>query len=283
MSAMIIDGKAIAAAIREEAKAKAESLKARGIIPSLSVILVGDDPASQIYVRNKGRACDSAGIVSNIIRMPADTSQRALMEQITALNGDATVSGILVQLPLPAHLDEAMALELIDPRKDVDGLHPMNAGYMALGMPGIVSCTPKGCIELLKRSGIKIAGANAVVVGRSNIVGKPMAMLLLKEHATMTICHSRTADLGQITRQADILVVAAGRQALITEGMVKPGAAVLDVGTNRGQDGKLRGDVDFEGVSRVAGWITPVPRGVGPMTIAMLLMNTLEAAGSQGV
>jgi len=282
MSAILIDGKAIAATIRQEANVRAESLKAQGITPALTVILVGDDPASQIYVRNKQRACDQVGIHSEVIRLPADTAQQTLMDQVAALNDDTSISGILVQLPLPPHLDESAALMLIDPRKDVDGLHPMNAGYTMSGLPGMVSCTPMGCIELLKRSGIQISGSHAVVVGRSNIVGKPMAMLLLKEHATVTVCHSRTGDLGEITRQADILVVAAGRAGLITADMVKPGAAVLDVGTNRGEDGKLRGDVDFAGVSQVAGWITPVPRGVGPMTIAMLLMNTLEAAQRQG-
>lgn len=277
MSAQIIDGKAVADALRGELARRAEELKKRGVEPALAVILVGDDPASQVYVRNKEKACKKAGIRSIMKRLPADTSQEALEREVTALNEDASVHGILVQLPLPKHLNEQRVLDLIDPRKDVDGFHPVNSGRLLNGQPGFVPCTPKGALYLIERTGTNIAGKHAVVVGRSNIVGKPMALLLLQKHATVTICHSRTQDLGSITRQADILVVAVGRPNFVTGDMIKPGAVVIDVGINRLEDG-LTGDVDFASAQEVAGAITPVPGGVGPMTIAMLLSNTLDAA-----
>ena len=245
--------------------------------PGLSVILVGDDPASQIYVRNKGIGCEKTGMHSVTIRMPEDTTQQALEDQIRALNADPAIHGILVQLPLPPHLDEAAALAAIVPEKDVDGFHVHNAGRLLCGLPGVVACTPKGAMEMIRRTGVDLTGKEAVVVGRSNIVGKPMAMLLLQANCTVTMCHSRTSDLASHTRRADILVAAVGRPGFITADMVKPGAIVIDVGINR-VDGKVVGDVDFEHVKDVAGWITPVPGGVGRMTITMLLQNTLEAA-----
>ena len=277
MSAQIIDGKAVAEALRGRLAQRAEQLRQRGVEPTLAVILVGEDPASQVYVRNKERACKKAGIRSILRRLAADTAQEALEREVTALNEDAGVHGILVQLPLPKHLDEQRVLDLIDPRKDVDGFHPVNSGRLMNGQPGFVPCTPKGALHLIEQTGTEIAGKHAVVVGRSNIVGKPMALLLLQKHATVTICHSRTRDLASVTRQADILVVAVGRANFITGDMVKPGAIVIDVGINRLEDG-LTGDVDFESALEVAGAITPVPGGVGPMTIAMLLSNTLDAA-----
>lgn len=245
--------------------------------PGLAVILVGEDPASQIYVRNKGIACEKAGFYSVTIRMPAETSQEDLEAQIRQLNADDRIHGILVQLPLPRHLDEASALATIVPEKDVDGFHVVNAGKLMNGLNGVVACTPKGAMEMIRRTGVDLRGKEAVVVGRSNIVGKPMAMLLLASDCTVTVCHSRTADLAEHTRRADILVAAVGRAGLITADMVKPGAIVIDVGINRVND-KVVGDVDYDGVSEVASWITPVPGGVGRMTITMLLENTLQAA-----
>ncbi|CAG5089951.1 Bifunctional protein FolD 2 [Thermobacillus xylanilyticus] len=278
MAASIIDGKQIASAIREEIRAETEALKARGIVPGLAVVLVGDDPASKVYVGNKEKACQAMGFHSEVHRLPAETPQDDLLALIERLNGDPAIHGILVQLPLPKHIDEKAVIDAIRVDKDVDGFHPVSTGNLMIGDDSLLPCTPAGCIELLKRTGIEIAGKHAVVIGRSNIVGKPAAMLLLREHATVTICHSRTANLEEIARQADILVVAIGKPKAIDARYVKPGAVVLDVGVNRLPDGKLAGDVDFESASEVAGWITPVPGGVGPMTITMLLRNTLTAA-----
>ncbi len=278
MAATLIDGKTIAREIREGLKARCAALAARGVTPGLAVVLVGEDAASQIYVRNKERACKATGIRSVAVRLPADTTQEALEDKIRALNDDATVDGILVQLPLPAGLDERRVLALIRPEKDVDGFHVQSMGALVTGAAGFLSCTPKGCLELIRRTGVPLAGKEAVVVGRSNIVGKPMALLLLRENATVTVCHSRTADLAAHTRRADILVAAVGRPGMITGDMIKPGAVVIDVGINRLEDGRVVGDVDFASAEPVAGFLTPVPGGVGPMTIAMLLENTLESA-----
>ena len=277
MAAQLLDGKAMSEELRADIARKVAALKEQGVTPGLAVILVGDDPASQIYVRNKGIGCEKTGMHSVTIRMPEDTTQQALEEQIRALNADPAIHGILVQLPLPPHLDEAAALAAIVPEKDVDGFHVHNAGRLLCGLPGVVACTPKGAMEMIRRTGVSLSGKEAVVVGRSNIVGKPMAMLLLQANCTVTMCHSRTADLASHTRRADILVAAVGRPGFITADMVKPGAIVIDVGINR-VDGRVVGDVDFERVKDVAGWITPVPGGVGRMTITMLLQNTLEAA-----
>ena len=277
MAAQLLDGKAMSEELRAEIARRVAALKERGVTPGLAVILVGDDPASQIYVRNKGIGCEKTGMHSVTIRMPEDTTQQALEEQIRALNADPAIHGILVQLPLPPHLDEAAALAAIAPEKDVDGFHVQNAGRLLCGLPGVVACTPKGAMEMIRRTGVSLSGKEAVVVGRSNIVGKPMAMLLLQANCTVTMCHSRTADLASHTRRADILVAAVGKPGFITADMVKPGAIVIDVGINR-VDGRVVGDVDFERVKDVAGWITPVPGGVGRMTITMLLQNTLEAA-----
>jgi len=274
----LIDGKATGLEIRAEIKARCEALKAKGVQPGLAVVLVGEDPASHIYVRNKERGCEQAGIRSFAVRLPADTDQATLEAEIERLNADPEVDGILVQLPLPKGLDEQRIISLISPGKDVDGFHVQSMGALMIGSKGFVPCTPKGCMELIKRTGISVSGKEAVVVGRSNIVGKPMAMLLLAESATVTVCHSRTKDLGEHTRRADILIAAVGRPEMITADMVKPGAVVIDVGINRLPSGKVVGDVDFEGVEKVASYITPVPGGVGPMTIAMLLLNTLESA-----
>lgn len=277
MTATLIDGRAVAKAFKEEVAQRAQAMIAQGVTPHLAVVLVGEDPASQVYVRNKENGCKKAGIRSTVIRLEENCTQEALEETVRRLNADESVDGILVQLPLPRHLDEASVLRLIDPDKDVDGFHAMNSGRLMNGQPGFVPCTPLGVMELLRHYGIDPAGKRAVVIGRSNIVGKPMAMLLLAANATVTICHSRTQNLAEITRQADILVAAVGRANFVTADMVKPGAAVIDVGINR-VDGKLVGDVDFDAVSQVAGYITPVPGGVGQITIAMLLANTLEAA-----
>ena len=277
MAAQLLDGKAMSEELRADIARKVAALNERGVTPGLAVILVGDDPASQIYVRNKGIGCEKTGMHSVTIRMPEDTTQQALEEQIRALNADPAIHGILVQLPLPPHLDEAAALAAIAPEKDVDGFHVQNAGRLLCGLPGVVACTPKGAMEMIRRTGVSLSGKEAVVVGRSNIVGKPMAMLLLQANCTVTMCHSRTADLASHTRRADILVAAVGKPGFITADMVKPGAIVIDVGINR-VDGRVVGDVDFEHVKDVAGWITPVPGGVGRMTITMLLQNTLEAA-----
>lgn len=281
MAAQILDGKVMSETLRAEIALRVEALKARGITPGLAVILVGEDPASQIYVRNKGIACEKAGMYSLTIRLPEDTDQAALESRIRELNEDARIHGILVQLPLPAHLDEAAALAAITPEKDVDGFHIQNAGRLLNGLPGVVACTPKGALAMIRRTGIDLRGKEAVVVGRSNIVGKPMAMLLLQQDCTVTMCHSRTKDLAAHTRRADVLVAAVGKARFITADMVKPGAVVIDVGINR-VDGKVVGDVDFDAVKDVAGWITPVPGGVGRMTIAMLLENTVEAAERAG-
>ena len=281
MAATLIDGRAVAKALKEEIAQRTQAMIAQGVTPHLAVVLVGEDPASQVYVRNKENGCIKAGIRSTVIRLEEDCTQQELEETVKRLNADASVDGILVQLPLPKHLNEASVLRLIDPDKDVDGFHAMNSGRLMNGQPGFVPCTPLGVMKLLEAYGIDPAGKHAVVIGRSNIVGKPMAMLLLRANATVTICHSRTQNLADITRQADILVAAVGRANFVTADMVKPGAAVIDVGINR-VDGRLVGDVDFDAVSGVAGCITPVPGGVGQMTIAMLLANTLDAAAKRG-
>ncbi len=278
MSAQILDGKIISESLRADIAQRVAALKERGITPGLAVILVGEDPASQIYVRNKGVGCEQVGIHSVTIRLPENTSQEELENHIRALNADEKIHGILVQLPLPRHLDEAAALAVIVPEKDVDGFHVQNAGRLMNGLPGVVACTPKGALEMIRRTGMNLSGKEAVVVGRSNIVGKPMAMLLLQENCTVTVCHSRTADLASHTRRADVLVAAVGKAKFITADMVKPGAVVIDVGINRLENGKVVGDVDFDAVKDVAAWITPVPGGVGRMTITMLLENTVEAA-----
>lgn len=277
MAAQLLDGKAMSAELREELALRVQRLKEKGVTPGLAVILVGDDPASQIYVKNKELGCQQVSIHSVTIRLPETASQAELEAQIDKLNADASIHGILVQLPLPQGLDEAAALARILPEKDVDGFHLLNAGKLFTGQQGVVACTPKGAMEMLHRTGIDLSGKEAVVVGRSNIVGKPMAMLLLQENATVTICHSRTANLAEHTRRADVLVAAVGKPRFITADMVKPGAIVIDVGINR-VDGKVVGDVDFDAVREVASWITPVPGGVGRMTITMLLANTIEAA-----
>ena len=277
MSAQILDGKAMSAEIREKIAARVKTLKQRGTTPGLAVILVGNDPASEIYVRNKEKGCEETGMLSRTIRMDGETTQAELEEKIAELNSDPSIHGILVQLPLPAHLDEQAALAKILPDKDVDGFHLINAGHLMTNTKGVVPCTPKGALYMIRSAGISLEGKEAVVIGRSNIVGKPMAMLLLQENCTVTICHSRTKNLAAHTRRADILVAAVGKPCFVTADMVKPGAVVIDVGINR-TDGKVCGDVDFEAVKEVAGWITPVPGGVGKMTIAMLLANTLDAA-----
>lgn len=282
MSAKIIDGKAISNQIREELKQEVQALKERGVTPGLAVILVGDDPASQTYVRNKERACQQVGFYSRVLRLSGETTQAELLREIEKINNDGAIHGLLVQLPLPKHIDEAAVIQAIAPEKDVDGFHPINVGLLLTGGEGPISCTPKGCIELLKRAGVPLAGRRAVIVGRSNIVGKPMAVLLLRENCTVTICHSKTVDLPAVTREADILVVAIGRAKFVTGEMIKPGAAVIDVGMDRDEAGKLCGDVDFAAAAEAAGYITPVPGGVGPMTITMLLQNTLEAAKRHG-
>ena len=277
MAAQLLDGKTMSNELREKLALRVENLKARGVTPGLAVILVGEDPASQIYVKNKGLGCAQVGMHSVTIRLPETTTQQELETQIDQLNGDASIHGILVQLPLPAGLDEAAALARIAPEKDVDGFHVVNAGKLFTGQKGVVACTPKGAMEMIRRTGIDLSGKEAVVVGRSNIVGKPMAMLLLQQNATVTMCHSRTQHLAEHTRRADVLVAAVGKPRFITADMVKPGAIVIDVGINR-VDGKVVGDVDFDAVKEVASWITPVPGGVGRMTITMLLENTVEAA-----
>jgi methylenetetrahydrofolate dehydrogenase (NADP+)/methenyltetrahydrofolate cyclohydrolase len=278
MTASLINGKEIAKKMREEMKREAAELSQTGIRPGLSVILVGEDPASQAYVRNKAKACEEVGFHSEIIRMPASTSQDMLIRKIDELNENPNIHGILVQLPLPKPLNEDLVIGRIHPDKDVDGFHPYNIGNLVIGHDAFVPCTPLGVMELIRRTGVSVAGKHAVVVGRSNIVGKPMALLLLREHATVTICHSRTENLADITKQADILIAAVGRPLMLDERHVKPGAIVIDVGINRNEEGKLVGDVNRERVMDTAGYITPVPGGVGPMTIAMLLQNTLKSA-----
>ena len=277
MAAEVLDGKKMSESLRKEIAERVARLKEQGVTPGLAVILVGNDPASEIYVRNKGNGCAETGMYSRTISMPEETSQEELEAAIDALNADDAIHGILVQLPLPKHLDEQAALAKILPEKDVDGFHLINAGHMLTGTDGVVACTPRGALYMIKSTGLNLSGMEAVVIGRSNIVGKPMAMLLMRENCTVTICHSRTKDLAEHTRRADILVAAVGKAGFVTADMVKPGAVVIDVGINR-VDGKVRGDVDFDAVKEVAGWITPVPGGVGKMTITMLLMNTVEAA-----
>lgn len=278
MTAQRIDGLALSAQIRLEVAQRTQACTAAGHQPGLAVILVGDSPASQVYVRNKIKACEQIGIHSVLEQYPADLSEASLLGRVAALNTDPAIHGILVQLPLPKHIDAHKVIEAISPAKDVDGFHVVSAGALMVGQPGFKPCTPYGCMKMLESIGLRdLRGKSAVVVGRSNIVGKPMALMLLAANATVTIAHSGTADLGAVCRQADILVAAVGRENLITADMVKPGAVVIDVGMNRNAQGKLCGDVDFAGVSEVAGWITPVPGGVGPMTIAMLLVNTLES------
>jgi methylenetetrahydrofolate dehydrogenase (NADP+) / methenyltetrahydrofolate cyclohydrolase len=278
MTAQRMDGNALAQQLRADMATQVAHLAARGHRPGLTVLLVGDDPASQVYVRNKVKACEAVGMASALERHPADLTEAALLARIRELNADPAVHGILVQLPLPKHLDAHRVIETIAPEKDVDGFHVASAGALMVGQTGFKPCTPYGCMKLLESIGCDPRGKHAVVVGRSNIVGKPMAMLLLQASATVTICHSATPNLSDITRQADILVAAVGRAGFVQADMVKPGAVVLDVGINRDANGKLCGDVDFDAVEQVAGWITPVPGGVGPMTITMLLQNTLEAA-----
>ena len=277
MTAKILDGAAMALEVEKKLKQRVDALREKNVVPGLCVILVGNDPASQTYVANKEKACARLGIHSQTLRMGAETTQAELEASIERANEDEAIHGILVQLPLPAHLDEHRALALIRPEKDVDGFHAVNMGRLARGEDCVVACTPKGALHMLKAAGVPIAGKNAVVIGRSNIVGKPMALLLLQENATVTICHSRTENLAEYTRRADILVAAVGKPRFVTADMVKEGAAVLDVGINR-VDGKLCGDVDFETVKEKAGWISPVPGGVGKMTIAMLMENTVSAA-----
>lgn len=273
-----IDGKAISAQIKEELKEKVADLKiSRGISICLAVVQVGSDPASSVYVGNKKKACAYIGIDSRSYELPEETTQEELLQLIDKLNNEEEVNGILVQLPLPAQIDEDVVIRAIDPRKDVDGFHPQSVGALCIGQPGFVSCTPAGIIQLLKRSGIEIAGRECVIIGRSNIVGKPMALLILRENATVTIAHSRTENLREVTRRADILIVATGKPKMITREYVKEGAVVIDVGIHRNEAGKLCGDVDYEDVAPVCSAITPVPGGVGPMTIAMLMNNCVEA------
>jgi len=278
MTAKIIDGKVIAQEVRAEWKMRADTLKARGTTPGLAVIIVGEDPASKVYVANKVKACAELGLHSEHIVLPVDTSEAALLARITALNADTKIHGILVQLPVPKQIDSSKVLNAISPAKDVDGFHPENVGALVTGNMRFAPCTPYGAMKLLEKSGVSIEGKHAVVVGRSNIVGKPMALMLLQANATVTICTSKTVNLAKYTHDADILVVAIGRAKMITGDMIKPGAAVIDVGMNRTPEGKLCGDVDFNSAKDVAGWITPVPGGVGPMTITMLVANTVRAA-----
>ena len=276
--AQLIDGKAIAAEITEEMRLRAQALREKGIVPCLAVILAGNDPASEIYVRNKRRACKRAGIESRMIRLDQNVSREEILREIHALNQDPAVHAVLVQLPLPGHLDETEILSAVLPEKDADGFHPLNAGRLLTGEKGVLPCTPAGCMELLRRTGVSLSGAEAVVIGRSNIVGKPMALLLLRENCTVTLCHSRTKNLAEHVRRAEVVICAVGRPGLVTGEMIKPGATVIDVGINRLADGRVVGDADFESVSAVAGAITPVPGGVGPMTIAMLMKNAILAA-----
>ena len=282
MTAQLIDGNALSRQLRTEVAQRAAALKARGTTPGLAVVLVGDNPASQVYVRNKVKACEDSGLHSVLEKYEADMTEAALLARVQALNNDPAIHGILVQLPLPKHIDAQKVIEAISPAKDVDGFHIASAGALMTGMPGFWPCTPYGCMKMLESlndgKGYDLRGKHAVVIGRSNIVGKPMALMLLQKDATVTVCHSRTADLKAQTLQADVIVAAVGKRNVLTADMIKPGAVVIDVGRNRNDEGKLCGDVDFEGVKNVAGWITPVPGGVGPMTITMLLVNTLEAA-----
>ena len=277
-TAKIIDGNALSAQLRTDVAHRVTALKAKGITPGLAVIMVGDNAASQVYVRNKVKSCTEAGMHSVLERYDATMSEADLLARVDALNHDASIHGILVQLPLPAHIDANKVIEFISPAKDVDGFHIASAGALMVGQPGFWPCTPYGCMKMLESIGYDLRGKHAVVIGRSNIVGKPMAMMLLQKSATVTICHSATKDLKAMTLQADVIVAAVGKCNVLTADMVKPGAVVLDVGMNRNAEGKLCGDVDYAGVAEVAGYITPVPGGVGPMTITMLLVNTLESA-----
>jgi methylenetetrahydrofolate dehydrogenase (NADP+) / methenyltetrahydrofolate cyclohydrolase len=277
-TAQTIDGNALAAQLRSDVAARTTALKARGLTPGLAVVLVGDNQASQVYVRNKVKACTDAGLHSVLEKYDATMTEAELLARVDALNNDPSIHGILVQLPLPAHIDAHKVIEAISPVKDVDGFHVASAGALMVGQPGFWPCTPYGCMKMLESIGYNLRGKHAVVIGRSNIVGKPMAMMLLQQSATVTICHSATPNLKAMTLQADVIVAAVGKQNVVTADMVKPGAVVIDVGMNRNDAGKLCGDVDFDGVRQVAGYITPVPGGVGPMTITMLLVNTLEAA-----
>ena len=284
METTLLSGKVFASQLKAEAKAKAEQLQSKyGITPGLAVIIVGEDPASKVYVANKEKGCAETGIYSEVIRMPENTDKESLLAEIHRLNHDDKIHGILVQLPLPKHIraEEAEILEAISPLKDVDGFHPINVGNLSIGKDALVPCTPHGCIRMLEMAGIEIAGKHAVIIGRSNIVGKPMAQLLLSRNATVTVCHSRTENLAEITRHADILVAAVGRPYFVTADMVKKGAVVIDVGINRLENKKLVGDVDFDKVAPIAGAITPVPGGVGLLTIAMLMQNTVFAAELQ--
>lgn len=276
--AKIIDGKALAQSIKENIAREVDALKEKGVTPGLAVILVGDDPASKVYVNNKKKACAQVGIYSEEYLLPADTDEKTLLDLIAKLNADKNISGVLLQAPIPPHLDYRKISETISPAKDVDAFHPYNVGKIMIGDFDFVPCTPAGVIELIKSTGTEIAGKNCVVIGRSNIVGKPQAMLLLKENGTVTVCHSKTKDIASFTRGADILVVAVGRAGFVNGDMIKPGAVVIDVGMNRNTEGKLCGDVDFASAEPVAAYITPVPGGVGPMTVTMLLKNTVKAA-----
>ena len=279
MTAQLIDGNALSRQLRAQVAQRTQTLKERGITPGLAVVLVGDNQASQVYVRNKVKACEDVGFHSVLEKYDATMTEAELLARVDALNNDPAIQGILVQLPLPKHIDDHKVIEAISPLKDVDGFHVASAGALKVGEVGFKACTPYGCMKMLESIGMQdLRGKHAVVIGRSNIVGKPMAMMLLAANATVTVCHSGTADLAAMTRQADIVVAAVGKRNMLTANMVKPGAVVIDVGMNRNDEGKLCGDVDFDGVKQVAGYMTPVPGGVGPMTITMLLVNTLEAA-----
>jgi methylenetetrahydrofolate dehydrogenase (NADP+) / methenyltetrahydrofolate cyclohydrolase len=278
MTAQLIDGNALSRQLRAQVSERVAALKARGVTPGLAVVLVGDNPASQVYVRNKVKACEDTGMHSVLEKYEASMTEAELLARVDALNNDPSIHGILVQLPLPAHIDAHKVIEAISPAKDVDGFHVASAGALMVGQPGFWPCTPYGCMKMLESIDYDLKGKHAVVIGRSNIVGKPMALMLLQKNATVTVCHSATADLKAMTLQADVIVAAVGKRNVLTADMVKPGAVVIDVGMNRNDEGKLCGDVDFNGVKQVAGWITPVPGGVGPMTITMLMVNTLESA-----
>jgi len=278
MTAQLIDGNALSRQLRTQVAERVAALKAQGLTPGLAVILVGENPASQVYVRNKVKACEDTGMHSVLEKYEASMTESELLARVEALNNDPSIHGILVQLPLPAHMDAQKVIEAISPAKDVDGFHIASAGALMTGMAGFWPCTPYGCMKMLESIGYELRGKHAVVIGRSNIVGKPMALMLLQQNATVTICHSATPDLKAMTLQADVIVAAVGKRNVLTADMVKPGAVVLDVGMNRDEAGKLCGDVDFDGVKEVASWITPVPGGVGPMTITMLMVNTLESA-----
>ena len=278
MTAHLIDGNALSRQLRTDVANRVTALKAKGVTPGLAVILVGENAASKVYVRNKVKACEYTGMHSVLETWPADMTEAALLARVNALNNDPAIHGILVQLPLPEHIDAQKVIEAIAPTKDVDGFHIASAGALMTGLPGFWPCTPYGCMKMLESIGYDLKGKHAVVIGRSNIVGKPMALMLLQKNATVTICHSNTRNLKEMTLQADVIVAAVGKRNVVTADMVKPGAVVLDVGMNRNDEGKLCGDVDFDGVKEVAGYITPVPGGVGPMTITMLMVNTLESA-----